>query len=354
MMNIEIRDASHVWGMGVDEAEIVLRKEVLAELESRESMLRDADLNPTWAALRPPKRKGVGEKRLSQAWVIGPGGENLVWYASVMTEGARAHGRWGGGAVMGSKNLKAVVIRGTKGHQLADKKTFMQLVGAIQAEEKTNYMWRSYGTAGIGARSAYVEDSFPIRNWQWNAWADPAVKSISGPFMDQVSFVRHMACPGCVLRCLYPVEVTSEDPMMDGTISDMPDWEAMGMVGGNLGYMEMEGSDPGQPFTGTVIDQAEHLAKLQYTTFIHDNNGMDFIEGGANIALCMELVQRGFIDANDLDGIDLKWGDVHAVDELVKKIVYREGIGDKLANGTYETAKYFADLKGKPEIMGYP
>lgn len=350
---IEIRDASHVWGMGAEESEIALRKEVLAELESRESMLRDADLNPTWAALRPPKRKGMGEKRLSQAWVIGPGGENMVWYASVMTEGARAHGRWGGGAVMGSKNLKAVVIRGTKGHKLADKKTFMQLVGAIQAEEKTNYMWRSYGTAGIGARSAYVEDSFPIRNWQWNSWADPSVKSISGPFMDQVSFVRHMACPGCVLRCLYPVEITSEDPMMDGTISDMPDWEAMGMVGGNLGYMEMEGSDPGQPFTGTVIDQAEHLAKLQYTTFIHDNNGLDFIEGGGNIALCMELVQRGFIDANDLDGIDLKWGDVHAVDELVKKIVYREGIGDKLANGTYETAKYFAELKGKPEIMGY-
>jgi len=67
----------------------------------------------------------------------------------------------------------------------------------------------------------------------------------------------------------------------------------------------------------------------------------------------MELVQRGFIDSGDLDGIDLKWGDVHAVDELLKKIVAREGIGDKLAQGTYETARYFAELKGKPEILDY-
>jgi aldehyde:ferredoxin oxidoreductase len=140
---------------------------------------------------------------------------------------------------------------------------------------------------------------------------------------------------------------------MDGTMSDMPDWEAMGLVGGNLGYMEMDGVDPDKPFTGSVKDQAEHLAKLQYTTFIHDDNSLDFIEGGANIALLMELVQRGFIDSGDLDGIDLQWGDVHAVDELVKKICARDGIGDKLAQGTYETARYFAELKGKPEIMNY-
>lgn len=171
--------------------------------------------------------------------------------------------------------------------------------------------------------------------------------------MDQASFVRKTSCYGCNLHCLYPVEITSTDSLMDGVMSDMPDWEAMGMVGGNLGYMEMEGVDPGQPFTGSIKDQAEHLAKLQYTTFIHDNNSLDFIEGGANIALLMELVQRNFIDSGDLDGIDLKWGDVHAVDELLKKIVAREGIGDKLAQGTYETARYFAELKGKPEILNY-
>lgn len=351
--NVEIRDASHVWGMGVEEAEIELKKEVSAELELREAMMRDADLTPEWAAMRPPKRLGIGAKRLTSAWVIGPGGENQVWYACVMTEGARAHGRYGAGAIAGSKNLKGIAIRGTKGHRLADKKQYLELVNAIHESERGDYFWRSYGTAGIGARSAYVEDSFPIRNWQWCCWADPNVKAITGPFMDTSSFVTKQACPNCVLHCLYPTEVTSEDELLDGTLSDMPDWEAMGMVGGNLGYMEMPGTMPDQPFTGTHIDQAENLAKLQFTTFLHDNYGLDFIEGGANLALLMELRQRDLITPDDLDGIDLQWGDVHAVDALLKKIAYRDGVGDKLAQGTWETAKYFAEKKGKPEIMDY-
>ncbi|MCJ7703053.1 MAG: hypothetical protein MUO62_15835 [Anaerolineales bacterium] len=351
--NVEIRDASHLWGMEVEEAEMVMKAEVVAEIESREAMIRDADLTPEWAAMRPPKRKGMGEKRLAHVWLIGPGGENQVWYAATMTEGARAHGRHGSGAVAGSKNLKGIVVRGTKGHVLADKTKFLELVGNIQASQRQNYFWRSYGTAGIGAQSAYVEDAFPIRNWQWGSWADPNVKAITGPFMDTTSFVRKSGCAGCVLRCLYPVEVTSEDPLMDRTLSDMPDWEAMGMVGGNLGYMEMDGTTPSDPFTGDHNDQAENLAKLQFTTFLHDNYGLDFIEGGANLALVMELRQRDLISVDDLDGIDLKWGDVHGVDELLKKIVHREGIGDKLAQGTYETAKYFAELKGNPKIMEY-
>jgi aldehyde:ferredoxin oxidoreductase len=136
-------------------------------------------------------------------------------------------------------------------------------------------------------------------------------------------------------------------------MSDMPDWEAMGMVGGNLGYMEMPGSTPSDPFTGTTTDQAENLAKLQFTTFLHDNYGLDFIEGGNNLALLMELRQRDLITPDDLDGIDLQWGDVHAVDTMLKKIINREGIGDKLAQGTYETARYFAEKKGKPEILNY-
>jgi aldehyde:ferredoxin oxidoreductase len=133
----------------------------------------------------------------------------------------------------------------------------------------------------------------------------------------------------------------------------MPDWEAMGMVGGNLGYTEMPGATPDDGFTGDHWDLAEFLAKNQYTTYLHDAYGLDYIEGGANLALVAELYQRGLIDAADLDGIELEWGDVHAFDELLKKIVAREGVGDKLANGTWETAKYFAEEKGNPEIMDY-
>jgi aldehyde:ferredoxin oxidoreductase len=351
--NVEIRDASHVWGKGVEEAEMILKGEVLADLENKETMLRAADLTPEWAALHPTKGLGMWAKRLASVWLIGKGGENKVWYANVMTEGARAHGRHGPGAIMGSKNLKAVVVRGTKGHALADKTKFLELVNAIQASERTDYFWRSYGTAGIGANTSTIEDSYPIRNWQWASWSDAANKAIEGAFMDQASFVSKSACPNCVLHCLYTTEVTSEDPLMDGTMTDMPDWEAMGQVGGNLGYHEMPGATPADGFTGTHIDQAEHLAKVQFTAFLHDNYGLDYIEGGANLAMLMELRQRNLISVEDLDGIDLKWGDVHAVDALLKKIVNREGIGDVLANGTYYSAQYFADKKGNPEIMNY-
>ena len=162
-----------------------------------------------------------------------------------------------------------------------------EIVDAIQVSERGDAFWREYGTAGIGASSAYVEDAFPIRNWQWCSWSDPAVRGMTGPFMSAASFVRKQACPGCILHCLYPVEITSSDELMNGHASDMPDWEAMGMVGGNLGYFEMEGATPEDTFAGSYADQAEHLAKLQFTTYLHDDYGLDYIEGGALLYLLL-------------------------------------------------------------------
>jgi len=351
---VEIRDASDMWGMGTEDAEMELRKRVMAPLEQKEGILISSDLTDEWAELRPPKGEGIGAKRLSSAWVIGPGGENQVWFSTVQTEGARAHGRYGSGAVAGSKNLKGIVVRGTKGHRFADKARFLELTNAIHESESGDYFWRSYGTAGIGAKEANVVGGFPIRNWQWESWSDPrAVTGLTGPFMDMTSFVRKQACPGCGLHCLYPIEVTSEDGMMDRILSDMPDWEAMGMVGGNLGYLEVDGATPEDTYTGDHFDMAEGLAKTQYTTTLHDNNGLCFIEGGSLLAMLMELRQRDLITPADLDGIDMQWGDVHAVDEIVKKIIAREGIGDVLANGVWETAKYLSEKKGNPEIMNY-
>lgn len=352
--NIEIRDASKFWGMGAEEAEREMIKTVLAPTEYRETILRDADLTPEWAALHPIKRLGIGAKRLASAWVIGPAGENRCWYANVITEGARAHGRYGSGGVVGSKNLKGIVIRGTQGQSFADKAKFMQLVKEIQASQAQDYFWRSYGTAGIGARVANAEDAYPIRNWQWGSWADPTnVKALEGPWMDIASFVKQMACPGCALHCMYLTQVTSEDSLMNGTITDMPDWEAMGQVGGMLGYGEVPGTTPDDGYTGTHWDLAETLAKTQFTTMIHDDAGLDYIESGCVLGMLMELRQRDLISAEDLDGIDLQWGDVHAVDAILKKTVAREGIGDVLANGTWETAKYFAEKKGNDEILNY-
>ena len=351
---IEIRDAEQYWGMGAEDAEMALRKQVLAPLEISGSTLSKSDMTRRWAKLRPPREQGIGAKRLSSAWVIGPAGENRVWFANMVTEGARAHGRYGSGAVAGSKNLKGIVVRGTKGQKFADKKKFMQVTSKIKEKESKSHFWRSYGTAGISAKESNVLGGYPIRNWQWESWADPkTVKTLSGPFMDRLSFVRKQSCPGCALHCLYPTEVTSKKEFMDKTITDMPDWEAMGMVGGNVGYLETKDMDPGDPYPGDYKDMAENAAKSQYTTRMFDNKGMDFIEGGALLGLLMELRQRDLIGAGDLDGIEISWGDVQSVEAIMEKITQGKGIGKILGKGTYETARHFSSKKGNQEIMYY-
>jgi aldehyde:ferredoxin oxidoreductase len=351
---VTIKDASHLWGLGAEHTEVEILKTLQAPLEKRESIVIAADMTPEWAAMRPPSKKGTGAKRLGAVWSIGQAGENLVWYACVCTEAARANGRYGPGAIMGSKNLKAIAVRGTKGHKLYDKATFLDLMTQIQASQATSYRWRSYGTSSGGSHNANNQNAYPIRNWQWCAWADPEnVGMFNGSWMDIDSYVRWQACPHCVLRCLYTTEATSEDPLVDGTITDMPDWEAMGMVGGMLGFGEVEGRTPDDPFGGDHRDLNEGLAKTQFITYLHDDWGMDYIEGGANLGFVAELYQRGYITADDIDGIELKWGDAHAFHDLLWKITTRDGIGDKLANGTYETAKYFAELLDAPEIMDF-
>jgi aldehyde:ferredoxin oxidoreductase len=351
---VTIKDASYLWGKGSEETEVEILKTLQAPLEKRESIVIAADMTPEWAALRPPGKKGFGAKRLGAVWSIGPAGENMVWYACVCTEGARANGRYGPGAIMGSKNLKAVAVRGTVGHKLYDKATFLDLCKQIQASEVTSYRWRSYGTSAGGASNSNYQDAYPIRNWQYGAWSDPEnVKMFNGSWMDISSYVKWQACPHCALRCLYTSQVTSEDPLLDGTITDMPDWEAMGMIGGDMGFGEIEGRTPDDPFGGDHWDLNEGLAKTQFVTYLHDNWGLDYIEGGNNVAFVAELYQRGYITAADLDGIELKWGDAHAFHDLIWKIVNRDGIGDKLANGTWETAHYFAEKLGAPEVIDF-
>jgi aldehyde:ferredoxin oxidoreductase len=352
---ITIKDATALWGKDSEETEKLLLASIAAPLEKRDNtIITAADMTPEWAALRPPSGNPIGAKRLGSAWVIGTAGENRVWYACVVTEGARAHGRYGAGAIMGDKKLKGIVIRGTQGQKIADKAKYLELVHAIQASEAKDAFWRLYGTAGIGYGEANGSGGFPIRNWQWCSWSDPDVaKSLDGPFMDMTSFKKAFSCPGCNLHCMFTTQITSSDPLMDGIREDMPDWEAMGMVGGNLGFLEKAGMTPQDSQTLTQAERREALAKTQYATFLHDNYGLDYIEGGNNIGLCLELYQRKLITAADLDGIELPWGDIHGIDALVKKIAHRDGVGDKLANGTLESAKYFAQKKGNPDILKY-
>ncbi|MDD2665908.1 MAG: aldehyde ferredoxin oxidoreductase C-terminal domain-containing protein [Methanocellales archaeon] len=356
--DVEIRDASHLWGMDHEEADAEIMKDTYAPYTHRaESMLTTGEMPPLLAAKHPADpNKGIGAKRLARSWTIGTAGENKVWYAATMTEGARAHGRAGSGCIMGDKKLKGIVIAGTKGHSMADKKAVLELNRKIWAFMKTERSARVYGTSS-GWTNSMRTSCYPIRNWQEGSWEDPeALMAFVGSFMKNASYVKPQACRGCARHCLWTARITSEDERMDGTITDMPDWEAMGTVGGNLGFLIPEDHPewhPRDPYPGDHWDLKRALDKLQRGTMLHDNLGMDYIEGGNNLALVMELMEKKLITAADIDGINLVWGNIDAVDDMLHKIAHREGIGDKLANGTYETAKYFAALKNNPDIMKY-
>jgi aldehyde:ferredoxin oxidoreductase len=353
---VEIRDASAYWGLNHEHCDTAMKGLVSGKYDTAPAQLTTGEMPPLLGAKHPAAGEGIGKKRLGNLWVIGEAGENYVWNAAVMTEGARAHGRAGSGAIMGDKKLKAIVMRGTMGHPLADKTTFLEVQRGIRQRMMGSFSWRNYGTS-TGWRNSMVTSCYPIRNWQEGSWEDPeALVGLTGSFMKNSSYVKRQACRGCVQKCLTTARVTSEDPTMDGTITDMPDWEAMGVIGGNFGFLLPDDHPdwhPRDPWPGDNWDLMKGLNKTQHGTFLHDNYGIDYIDNGSNFAQLMELRQRNLITVADLDGIDLKWGDIHAVEAMMDKMVHREGVGDKIANGAYETAKYFAELKGNPDIMNY-
>lgn len=254
------------------------------------------------------------------------------------------------------------MVRGTQGHPLADKSSFFESVRNIQEAESEDYYWRNYGTTGISPASSNWEGGYPIRNWLYEAWDDPmAPSAYAGAFMRDSSFVKSQACAGCNLTCLDSTRITSEDSMMDGIISDMPDWEAMGMVGGNLGYIfpnegKFEGMTPKDGYPGNKRDMYKALAKLQYTTWKHDSNALDFIEGGNLLAAVMHLYEDGVITMDDMPGIDEEpyWGNVHAVDQLMDLLMngpdQDNAFGAAMAKGTWELCKYFAEEKGNENV----
>ena len=374
---VEFHDASDLKGKMTDDTEMILKPMVKSPLEYRQRRVLSRENLPTgtdgygtsvslwdYWNIRPPPEYAIGEKMLSKTWSIGPAGEKQAWHANIMTEGPDAHGRYGSGAILGSKNLKAITIRGTKGHRFYDKQKVFELIRGIFESQKKQTFWRTYGTGSLPARASNTEDAYPIRNFQYLAWHDPrAVTGYTGSFLDNISWVKHKSCcsVGCII-CMKTSRVTHEDPDVDGTITDMPDWESQGDVGGLLDFVVAEdlfpGKTPADPYIGDHWDQAEAGHRLLYITNLFDRLGMDYIEGGVHISLLMELRQRDLITKEDLllpaEVGDLVWGNYKAAAWVLEQIATSdEEVYNAIRKGTWETAKYFADLKGNPEILQY-
>ncbi|HOW22455.1 MAG TPA: aldehyde ferredoxin oxidoreductase family protein [Sedimentibacter sp.] len=290
---VELKDASHVWGKDVFETTDIL----LSENEE------DAKVA-----------------------CIGPAGEKLVLFAAVMNDKDRAAGRSGLGAVMGSKNLKAVVVKGTKGLSVANPMQFNKAVA--NAREKVT----SHAVTGTGGGLAtYGTEilvnilnemhAFPTNNWQASRFEE--AEKISGEYLTENYLVRNKACFACPIGCGRTIRIP--DGKYKGIVGG-PEYEAGWSYGASCGISDLN-----------EINKANHVCNML---------GLDPITMGATIACAMELFEKGYISKEDLDGEELRFGDALSIMKLTEKTGYRQGFGDKLALGSYR----LAEMYGHPEL----
>jgi len=306
---VEIRDAGHIWGKDGKQTLSQLTREVRNELEER---------FPRY-----------GEWKEPSAIYIGPAGENRVRMAAVMAKWTHAAGYGGYGAVMGSKNLKAVVAKGTGPlPEVEDLNKVKALMDEVCKECFSEDLFRMWGTGAAGYEVGAQTSSEPIRNWQ-EEWHDQRSFGVDR-FERRVWIKNFWGDFGCPTTCLK-LAMTKVGPFK-GAIGDNPDYELQAYLGTNLGIFTPE--------------ESVYLASLI------DDLGLCGIQCGNMLGFAGELYQRGILTRQDLDGIELKWGDTEAFATLAKNIATRKGIGDTLAEGTYRAALKIQEVTGK-KVMQY-
>jgi len=300
--DVEIRDAQSLWGKDTKETNTLLNKECRALLKER--------------------YPGFGEWKEPATLCIGPAGENKVRTAVVIAKWTHAAGYGGYGAVMGSKNLKAIAVKGTGPlPEVADLEKIKQTIGLVNKIAYSNVMWRRWGTGGGGYNFGAKTSSEPVRNWQ-EEWHDERSYGVD-QFENRFWVKQAWSDFGCPTNCMKIAVVKSGK--FKGAITDNPDYELQAYLGPNLG----------------IFNPEENV----YLSALVDDLGLCGIQTGNVMGFAAELFQRGILSKDDLDGIELKWGNAEAFAALAKKIAAREGIGDLLAEGTYRAALKLGGMK---------
>ncbi|TFG09415.1 aldehyde ferredoxin oxidoreductase [Candidatus Thorarchaeota archaeon] len=255
--------------------------------------------------------------RKSSIYAIGPAGENLVKFATGCCELAHQTGRGGAGAVMGSKNLKAVVARGTGEVSAADPVALKEVNREVAKSwsEKESYGFKDLGT-GFLPELANGLGQFPTRNWRSGYYEDYEGLDMYAA-EEKWGAGAHHSCPHCIMRCTRAYK--TDDPNGSGNeVESMVEYETLGLMGGNL-----------------AIDDVQAVLKLNY---LADDFGLDTISAGGVLGFAMEAFEEGLISEEEL-GFELGFSDVEAAMNTLRLIVSRERIGDTLAEGTKAAAE---------------
>jgi aldehyde:ferredoxin oxidoreductase len=276
----EIRDASRFWGMDTYDVEPAIRKETRNE---------------------------------AVVASIGPGGEKAVRYASIMNDGkdARAAGRGGAGAVMGSKNLKAIAVHGTMQVEIADPEGLRASLKEISPMvAKNTEGMRKNGTAG-GLATFEALGSLPLQNWKYQGRWEKGAAKIAGPAMTEKILTGNYFCEKCVIGCGRRVKISS------GSFAPVegagPEYETVAMLGSLC-----------------LVDDMEAIAKANE---LCNRYGIDTISCGGAIAFAMEAYEKGLITKKETGEIELQWGRGDVMVKMVEKIGKREGLGHILGEG---------------------
>ncbi|MEI2692854.1 MAG: aldehyde ferredoxin oxidoreductase C-terminal domain-containing protein [Anaerolineae bacterium] len=217
--------------------------------------------------------------------------------------------------MLGSKNLKAIVVRGKERPDYFDPKGFRDVVKAQNAQIKDGaYGLSMLGTAG-SVPNAEKHGDFPLRNWQDGSW--PQATQVSGQRIAETIFAQHTFCFACPIGCGKTVQI--EDGPYAGTQGHGPEYETLGGFGGLL--------------LNADLDSIAHINMLC------NDYGIDTISASGCIAFAVEAVELGLLAAADLDGLDLTWGNAEAIVACIHKIGRREGLGDFLADGVRRMAE---------------
>jgi len=239
---------------------------------------------------------------------IGPAGENLVKYACIVNDKHGFFGRWGLGAVMGSKNLKALVVRGTLKPPIANPDKLKDVYQDILKRAKEADFTKANAKDGQAMATVPREENglLPMKNWAQDNW--PEVSKIGTPRFTEELQIKGWACPYCIMGCHRKITNPKYESKTAG-----PEYETLAMIGSNLLIEDL----------GAVI-KANDLC---------NRYGIDTIEIGGVLGWAFECYENGLITKEDTDGIELKWGNGEALVKMTEKIAKRDGIGDLLAEG---------------------
>jgi aldehyde:ferredoxin oxidoreductase len=281
----ELRDASHLWGKTTAEVDDAIQ--------------------------------GEHDDTIIEVLQCGPAGEAGVRFASIISMSNRACGRTGMGAVMGSKNLKAIAVRGHDRPDVADRKALVQLArwGVANFEESDVYDMGLHGTADVTVPQN-DDGGLPTRNWRSGVFEE--VEALSGDTMSDTILKERDTCYACVVRCKRVVETEwlgkKVEPRYGG-----PEYETLATFGSYCGI--------------------DNLDAVAYANQLCNMYGMDTIACGATIAFAMDCFEQGLITTEDTGGIELRFGNAEAMTQMTELIARRQGFGDLLAEGTWRAAQ---------------